>query len=695
MSTEANQKIRTGHLRRNAYLYVRQSSLRQVMENSESTHRQYALRERAIALGWPNESVIVIDSDLGQSGTCATDREGFQKLVAEVGLGRAGIVLGLEVSRLARNSTDWHRLLEICALTDTLILDEDGIYDPSHFNDRLVLGLKGTMSEAEIHVLRARLRGGILSKARRGELAWRLPVGFVRDPRGQVVFDPDLQVQKCIRLLFETFERTGSAWATMKAFRAQEIVFPRRMHRGPRDAPLVWRPLEHSLVLHILHNPRYAGAAAFGRHRSRKMPSGEMKHETLPRNEWLALVKDAHPGYISWDQYEGIQQRLRESRQARGAQCAKSPAREGVALLQGIAVCGRCGLRMTVQYNTRGGEHFPRYVCSSETIKQGAPVCQNIAGASIDAAVGELVLATITPLTLETALGVQDELRSRMQEAEHLRRQHVQRCRYESELARRRFMQVDPDNRLVSASLEAEWNARLRELREAEELCERHLGTDPASLSAEQREEILRLATDFPRVWRDDKTPARERKRLVRLVIEDVTLVKKDAISVHVRFRGGTTQSIVLPRPLSAAELRKTKREVIDEIDRLLDDHTAAEIADILNEQGLVSGEKKRFNRVMIQRLRDAYGLKPRYERLRERGLLTLAQIAKRRNVGPETIKIWRRRGLMRAYAYNDKNQYLYEDQGKESPVKHKRKMGRCASADSPNAVERSGRGAV
>src|SRR5438309_3751511 len=265
MRAEAHQKVTPSHLKRTAYLYIRQSTLRQVFENVESTKRQYALRQHAVALGWPQEQITVIDSDLGQSGASAADREGFQRLVTEVSLGRAGIVLGLEVSRLARNSMDWHRLLEICALSDTLILDEDGTYDPAHFNDRLLLGLKGTMSEAELHVLRARLQGGILNKARRGELKSPLPVGFAYDAEDRVILDPDKQVQQTIRFFFETFHRTASACAVVKAFREQKLLFPRRLKKGPRKGDLLWAELEHSQVLRVLHNPRYAGAFIYGR----------------------------------------------------------------------------------------------------------------------------------------------------------------------------------------------------------------------------------------------------------------------------------------------------------------------------------------------------------------------------------------------------------------------------------------------
>jgi len=378
MTAEAHQKITALHLKRNAYLYVRQSTVRQVFENTESTQRQYALRQRAVALGWPEDRVIVIDTDLGISGASAVDRQGFQRLVAEVGMGRAGIVLGLEVSRLARNSTDWHRLLEICALTDTLILDEDGLYDPAHFNDRLLLGLKGTMSEAELHVLRGRLRGGIVNKARRGELRCRLPVGFVYDGAGRVVRDPDTQVQESVRVLFDTFARTGAAHATVKYFREQGLLYPTRLAAGPRKGEVAWAPLSLGRVASTLHNPWYAGAYAFGRCRSRKLPDGHVRHERLPASAWLALIRDAHPAYISWEEYERIQHRLEASAKAIATQLRQAPPREGPGLLQGRAVCGLCGQRMHIHYNTRrGGQLIPNYVCVGRGRLFGDPLCQS------------------------------------------------------------------------------------------------------------------------------------------------------------------------------------------------------------------------------------------------------------------------------------------------------------------------------
>ena len=380
MNTLVHQKVTASHLQRDAYLYVRQSTLRQVFENTESTKRQYALRERAVALGWPLERIVVIDSDLGQSAASAADREGFQKLVAAVGMGQVGIVLGLEVSRLARSSSDWHRLLEICALTQTLILDEDGIYDPSHFNDRLLLGLKGTMSEAELHVLRARLLGGIRSKASRGELKAPLPVGFVYGPDGRVLLDPDQQVQQAIRLFFQTFRRTGSASSTVRVFREHGWQFPRRPQTGPRKGELLWAPLGHWRALQLLKNPRYAGAFFFGRRRSHKTVEGQRRSFVLPCEQWQALLPNAHPGYISWAEHEQNLRILRENAQAHGAERRKSPPREGPALLQGLAICGVCGDRMTVLLSHTRRTHPPLTMSVSasvsHTLRQSVNTCQ-------------------------------------------------------------------------------------------------------------------------------------------------------------------------------------------------------------------------------------------------------------------------------------------------------------------------------
>jgi len=669
MNQDAHQKVKATHLKRNAYLYVRQSTLRQVFENTESTQRQYALRQQAVALGWPHDRVVVIDTDLGQSGA-ATDREGFQKLVTEVSMDRAGIVLGLEVSRLARNSMDWHRLLEICALTDTLILDEDGIYDPAHFNDRLLLGLKGTMSEAELHVLRARLQGGILNKARRGELFVRPPMGFVYTAEGKLILDPDQQIQQTLRMVFETFHRTGSALATVKAFRAQGLLFPRRILRGPKKGDVLWGPLEHGHVLRILHNPRYAGVFIFGRTRARKTIEGGSIIEQLPREQWHTFLPGAHPGYIGWEEHENNLKRLRGNRQARGHDRRQSPPREGPALLQGLIVCGQCGRRMTLRYHSRHGRLCPEYVCQRKGIENAEPICQRIPGQEIDQTVSHLLLELVNPVTLDVALAVQQELQARMEEADHLRKQQVERARYEAELAQRRYLRVDPDNRLVADSLEADWNDKLRALAEAQQEYERRREQDRRIFTEEQREAVLALATDFPRLWRDPNTPDRERKRMIRLLIEDATLLRGEKITLHLRFRGGADHTLVLSKPLCAWELRMTSPEVVTEIDRLLNEHTYGGIAAALNERGMRSGTDQPFTARYIARIQMRYGLKSRYDRLRDLGMFTLDEIAQALEVHPKTVKTWAVHGLVRGHAYSDKQECLYEPPRQDPPRK-------------------------
>jgi len=685
LTGERSPKVTPRHLRRQAYLYVRQSTLRQVVENTESTERQYALRHRAVALGWPLEQVVVIDRDLGQSGASAADRAGFQELVRDVGLGRAGLVMGLEVSRLARNSTDWHRLLEICALTETLILDEDGLYDPAHFNDRLLLGLKGTMSEAELHVLRARLRGGIVNKARRGELEMPVPVGFVYDAAGRVTLDPDHQVQDTIRAFFDTFRRTGSATGIVKAFREHQLLFPRHARHGIHNTGTRWVPLEHSRALWVLHNPRFAGAFFFGRSRQRRRGEIRKVIERLPRDEWTALIPDAHPGYITWEEFEENQRRLRENAQAVGGDRRRSPPREGPALLQGLVICGQCGDRMTVRYHQRHGSLWPTYVCQRRGIARAEPICQSVPGRGLDDAIGRVLTETVTPLTLETALTVRQELQAQLEEADRLHHRAVEGARYEADLARRRYLQVDPANRLVADELEAQWNRALQQVVDAQETSDRHRQADRLSVDAAARERILALATDFPRLWDDPHTPDRERKRMVRLLMEDVTLIKTaEGLTAHLRFRGGATTTLTLARARNAWQLRETSTEIVALIDRLLETHTDGAVATILNERGYLSGTRQPFHRGIVHHIRHRYRLRSHDARLRARGLLTPAEIADRLQVSTDTVKIWARHGLLRAYPRNDKHEYLYEPPGPNAPAKMQGRRLRDRRADLP-----------
>jgi len=661
MTADVSQKVTASHLTRDAYLYVRQSTVRQVFENTESTERQYGLRQRAVALGWPPDRVIVIDTDLGQSGASAADRTGFQRLVADVGMGRAGIVLGLEVSRLARNSTDWHRLLEICALTDTLILDEDGLYDPAHFNDRLLLGLKGTMSEAELHVLGARLRGGILNKARRGELRGHLPIGFVYTADGRVALDPDIQVQESVRLLFQTFFRTGAAHATVKYFRDQRLLFPIRLAAGTRKGELAWTPLGLGRAVHLLHNPWYAGAYAFGRHRWRKQPDGRTRRERVPREQWHALLRDAHPGYISWEEHEYIERQLQAGTKALGWERRQGPPREGPALLQGRVVCGLCGSRMQIRYRPRrGGQLVPDYVCPGRGRGYAEPLCQSILGTEIDAAVGQLLVDAVTPKALELTLAVQREIQTRLDEADRVRRRQVERAQYEADHARYRYMQVDPANRLVAESLEADWNGKLRALAEAQAEYQRQRAADRVATDPEHRARILALAVDFPAVWRDPNTPQRERKRMLALLVEDVTLLKQRQVTAHVRFRGGATTTLTLPRPLTAWELRATSAEARDHMNALLDEYTDAQVAAILNERGLRTGAGDTFEPANVQWVRFSAKLKSLKARLLEAGMLTSKQVSATLGISRTTIGRLRREGRLKARLCNDHGEWLY-----------------------------------
>jgi len=375
-------------------------------------------------------------------------------------MGHAGIVLGLEVSRLARNNADWHRLLELCSLTGTLICDEDGLYNPSDFNDQLLLGLKGTMSQAELHFIRARLIGGQRSKAIRGELKIPLPVGFIYDHNNHVKLDPDTAVQQAIRLLFSTFAAHGSARAAVQDFNNQNLNFPVRHRSGPHKGELAWAPLTHSRVLQIIHSPRYAGAFSYGRKQVKHQADGSTTLKTVPRDQWIALIPDAHEAYITWQTYENNQKILLDNAAAHSNDRHTGPAREGNALLQGLAICGNCGKRMSPRYHTRKGQQYPTYRCARHAIMHGGRVCQSIPGSGIDKTISQLILDTITPLSLETALQVQAEIEANTENANRLRASHVERARHNADNARRRYLAVDPHNRLVADNLESDWNSR-------------------------------------------------------------------------------------------------------------------------------------------------------------------------------------------------------------------------------------------
>jgi DNA invertase Pin-like site-specific DNA recombinase len=661
MLTQTHPKVTAEHLRRDAIIYVRQSSPRQVLENTESTKRQYALRDRALALGWPSERIHTIDDDLGVSGAHAENRDGFQHLVSEVALAHAGIVLGLEVSRLARNNADWQRLLELCALSATLISDEDGLYDPAHFNDRLLLGLKGTMSEAELHVLKARLLGGILNKARRGELPMPLPIGFLYDAAGAVTLDPDRQIQSAVRMIFDTFRQAGSAAATVRRFHREGLQFPHRRVGRSDTNELSWAPLEHGRVRQILHNPRYAGAFVFGRTRcTRSIDLKSTSRVQLAREDWRVLIRDAHAGYISWQEFEHNQTTLKENLAAFGTGGRGALPREGAALLQGHVWCGRCGARMRTRYERFRDHLIPYYICTEEVVRRAGKLCQSIRGRNVDAAVSELLVQTVAPATINVALAIQDEIAGRIEQADALRQQQLERARYEAELKRRRFLKCDPDHRLVADALEADWNEQLRQLDALQQQHEHQRQADQGLLSEAARARILTLAHDFPRVWNDPRTEPRERKRMLALLIEDVTLLKAETIAVQVRFRGGHTTALTVEAPMSIASIRKFNQNLIAQLDLLLETCTDQEAADRLNALGYRNWKQQPFTGIKVTKMRFAYKIKSRLERLRKQGLVSAKMLARRFGVSVTTIHEWGKAGWLPRQHY-DPLHCLYE----------------------------------
>jgi hypothetical protein len=518
------------------------------------------------------------------------------------------------------------------------------------------------MSEAELHIIKARLRGGVLNKARRGELEIRPPVCLIYRPDGKIILDPDVEVQSAIRMVFDTFEQTGSAMKTARFLHEQGLQFPSRLQSAPNKGELVWSLPRHSRVLQVLHNPRYAGAFVFGRMRTKRRADGGVNIIKLPREEWQFVIKGAHPGYIDWERFEANQQRLTDNGRAFRSDRRSGPPREGPALLQGRVLCGICGDRMGIRYHQVHGDERgrPDYVCQEQVIRKGGKICQVVPGKNVDAAIGALLVELVTPMNLEVTVAVQRELESRAAELDAARRQHVERTRYEAELARRRYMSVDPDNRLVASTLEAEWNDKLRIHSDAVAEYDRRAQEQAAILDEQARRRIRELAEQFPRVWNDPRVPSAERKRIFRLLVDDVTLLKgQTTITVHVRLSGGATRTLELPRPLSSAQMRKS--DIVAEVDLLLDLHRDQQIADILNGRGLRTGEGKSFDRRTIYSLRVGHGLPSHHDRLRRRGLLTTQELAERLQVTDSTIRCWGQQGLIKNHYPDSHASALWE----------------------------------
>lgn len=613
LSRHLTQKIGPSHLDRLAVIYVRQSTLFQVRENSGSTMRQYDLVQRAQDLGWTSASIQVVDQDQGQSGSSSIGRDGFQWLVAEVGLGHIGAVFSLEVSRLARSCSDWYRLLEIYALSDTLVIDEEGIYDPGAHNDRLLLGFKGTMSEAELHWLHQRLQGGKVTKAEQGQLRFRLPIGLVYDPQGKIVLDPDEAVAEAVRLVFTYFEQSNSALAVVSTFTEQHLRFPTRWWGGKQADELIWGQLSHERVLNILHNPLYAGAYVYGRTQFRRCPlPGEeprIKGRTrrVRQEDWPIVLLDAHPGYITWEQFLHNQRQLDDNRTWR-AEEHRGAVREGPSLLQGIVLCGSCGRRMSIRYQRNGS--LLMYECNQTHTQLGTRTCQTLRGDRIDQAVVACFLQAIQPAHLEVALSALDQVEARAKQADLQWHRQIERAEYEADLARRRYKAVDPENRLVARSLEREWNEKLAEV----EQLEREYALVPKqaalSLTSAQREQIRHLAQDLPAIWSAPTTTFVQRKQLIRWLIKDVTLSKRgNVIDIAIRWQTEALTRLAVPRHKKSWEERQTSPHVVDRVRVLSPTHTNAQIAAILNEEGERAGMGGSFTVSKIEWIRYAYHL--------------------------------------------------------------------------------------
>jgi len=645
-------KITAIHWRRGAVVYLRQSTATQVEHNRESTARQYALVDRAGELGWTRDQVTVIDQDLGLSGASATQRSGFAHLIAEVALGHVGIVLSLEVSRLARNNADWYRLLDLCGMTDTLIGDADGVYHPGWFNDRLVLGLKGTMSEAELHLLRARLDGGIRHKAARGELRRGLPIGFVWGYEdGEVRFHPDAAVVAAIRMVFERFAELGSARRVWLWFHAEGLNFPLRFHQT--DA-IRWTPPTYTAIHHILTNPVYAGAYCYGKTRCERYvdAQGQIKQRIrrLPPSEWAVLIPGHHPGYIEWATYEANQARLDSNTHPQPHQ-GGGALREGTALLQSLATCGHCGRRLRTHY--RGRNVTPGYHCAGKDIVSGRGVyCLNVGGLQIDEAVTQAFLDALEPAGMQAALRA-----AQQREADHnatLAQWHlaVERARYEADKAERRYRAVEPENRLVARGLETEWEQRLRELDQAQAELARRQQQCPTTLTSTERNALLALGHDLKRVWLAPTTTPRDRKELLRALLEEVIIaVFRDDARAHLtlRWRGGRLTELDVSLPRSRPATVRTDEDTLALLRRLAVHYPDDVIAGILNRQGRTTARGLRFTANLVGNTRRHWHI-PRFEPRPEGPegeLLSIQQAAKALNLAPSTLYRWVNEGFV------------------------------------------------
>jgi DNA invertase Pin-like site-specific DNA recombinase len=653
-----NPKIRDHHRSRPAYIYLRQSTPGQVRHHQESTERQYALREKALELGWSQSLIRILDRDLGKTGTEMAGREDFKTLVADVSMDQVGAVFALEVSRLARSNLDWHRLLELCALTTTLVIDEDGCYDPADFNDGLLLGLKGTMAQAELHFLHARLQGGKLNKAKKGELRFPLPVGLCYDQESRVILDPDEEVRGAVGLVFRLFRETGTALAGMQRFAENALRFPKRAYGGAWDGKIIWGRLTHSRVLSMLKNPSYAGIYVFGRYRYRREISVEgavhKRIHAVAMADWRVNLKEHHEGYITLEEFFKNQERLEKNRTNGEDTLLAGPAREGLALLQGLLLCGTCGHALTVRYTGNGGI-YPCYQCN-RLRRDGLARkdCMSFRCDLLDAAIAEQVLKALQPAEIELALAALQELESRDRTISRQWQMRLERAEYEAALAERRYQEVDPAQRLVAGTLERRWNDALLQLEDLKKQAAEFQRQQARVTTDEQRAKVLALATDLPRLWHASTTQARDRKRMLRLLIKDITVEKPlnlKQLLIHIRWQGGACSDISVQLPPNRADRVRYPAAVVDRVRDLVQSLPNVEIAERLNREGHVSALGKPFTGSMIQWIRYRYQI-PKVTLARPEEL-TVQQVAKRFGVSSNVVYYWIDRGAIQARRLN------------------------------------------
>jgi DNA invertase Pin-like site-specific DNA recombinase len=650
-----SEKIFRRHRERLAIVYIRQSTVQQVERHQESTRLQYALVDRAFHLGWARETIVVVDDDLGRSGATIEGRLGFQRLVAEVGLGHVGLVLGVEMSRLARSNRDWHQLLEICSLFDTLIADCDGVYDAGNFNDRLLLGLKGTMSEAELHILKARMLEGRRAKARRGELGKPVPMGYLRRPSGEVARDPDEQAQGTIRLVFELFERFRTVGKVLCYLVEHDIRMPVRTRGGPGKGELEWRRANRPSLYNLFGNPIYAGIYAYGvraRDRRRQKPGRPGTGRRPPRaDEAEVFLPDRAPAYITREQFERNQAQLRANRADR-----LGPVRAGSALLSGLLVCGQCGLRMTAVYNNDG--HTARYACTGQNSSYGEPFCQSLKAAPADAQVTSLILQALQPAALEASLALAADLQAERAALEQQWRQRLERAQYQVDQARRRYASTEPEHRLVARTLEQDWEAALAEQVRLTADHERFRRERPRSPSPAELAAIRQLTADLPALWQAPTTTNEERQTIVRLLLERLlvtVLGGSEQVRLECHWHGGNQTVHTLVRPVARVKALSTYPALIA---RAADLHRAGNayttIAAILNQEAWRPPKRRdTFNPSMVRHLLTTAGVvqpSPRRPRaLPERQLdeWSIRELAEELGVPQATLYNWVQRGRL------------------------------------------------